>query len=90
MRVKAGLYSRQYLESQLAVALGGRLAEEIIFGEDNTTTGATNDFQQVAKSCKHQFFVFRVSSKWPEVVLIYLLFHIISKELPTVVKNKFI
>jgi cell division protease FtsH len=51
-RLEAGLYSRQYLESQLAVALGGRLAEEIIFGEDNTTTGASNDFQQVANIAK--------------------------------------
>jgi len=51
-RLEAGLYSKQYLESQLAVALGGRLAEEIIFGEDNTTTGASNDFQQVANIAK--------------------------------------
>ena len=33
------MYSKQYLESQLAVALGGRLAEEIIYGEDRVTTG---------------------------------------------------
>merc|ERR1712177_53847 len=32
-RLESGMYSRQYLESQLVVALGGRLAEEIIFGE---------------------------------------------------------
>lgn len=51
-RLEAGLYSRQYLESQLAVALGGRLAEEIVFGEDSTTTGASNDFQQVANIAK--------------------------------------
>ena len=42
------MYSRQYLESQLAVALGGRLAEEIVYGEDRVTTGASNDIQQVA------------------------------------------
>jgi len=47
-RLESGMYSRQYLESQLAVALGGRLAEEIIYGEDNVTTGASNDIQQVA------------------------------------------
>merc|ERR1712232_815968 len=47
-RLESGLYSKQYLESQLAVALGGRLAEEIIFGEDEVTTGASNDIQQVA------------------------------------------
>merc|ERR1712176_346861 len=51
-RLESGMYSRQYLESQLAVALGGRLAEEIIFGEDNVTTGASNDIQQWGMSDK--------------------------------------
>mmetsp|Transcript_61453 Transcript_61453/g.91328 ORF Transcript_61453/g.91328 Transcript_61453/m.91328 type:complete len:491 (-) Transcript_61453:127-1599(-) len=51
-RLESGLYSKQYLESQLAVALGGRLAEEIIFGEDLVTTGASNDIQQVANIAK--------------------------------------
>merc|ERR1712176_1739071 len=47
-RLETGMYSKQYLESQLAVALGGRLAEEIIYGEDRVTTGASNDFERVA------------------------------------------
>jgi len=47
-RLESGLYSKQYMESQLAVALGGRLAEELVFGEDEVTTGASNDIQQVA------------------------------------------
>ncbi|CAM9389235.1 unnamed protein product, partial [Sphacelaria rigidula] len=33
-RLECGLYSKAYMEAQLAVALGGRLAEEIIYGED--------------------------------------------------------
>merc|ERR1712139_450886 len=40
-------YSRRYLNAQLAVALGGRVAEEIIYGRDGITTGASNDLQQV-------------------------------------------
>ena len=36
-----------YLENQMAVALGGRVAEELIYGPDNVTTGASGDFQQV-------------------------------------------
>ena len=46
-RLESGLYSRSYLENQMAVALGGRVAEELIFGEDDVTTGASGDFQQV-------------------------------------------
>jgi cell division protease FtsH len=45
----SGLYSRRYLQDQLAVALGGRVAEELTFGEDEITTGASTDFQKVAE-----------------------------------------
>mmetsp|Transcript_54355 Transcript_54355/g.74285 ORF Transcript_54355/g.74285 Transcript_54355/m.74285 type:complete len:706 (-) Transcript_54355:242-2359(-) len=44
----SGLYSRDYLESMLAVALGGRVAEELAYGEDEVTTGASGDLQRVA------------------------------------------
>merc|ERR1719324_523237 len=46
-RLESGMYSKKYLESQLVVALGGRVAEEIVFGDDEVTTGASNDLQQV-------------------------------------------
>merc|ERR1712182_188949 len=46
-RLESGMYSKKYLEAQLAVALGGRMAEELVFGEDEVTTGASNDLQQV-------------------------------------------
>ena len=48
-RLESGLYSRTYLENQMAVALGGRVAEELIFGPDDVTTGASGDFQQVSR-----------------------------------------
>ena len=47
-RLESGLYSRSYLENQMAVAMGGRVAEELIFGPDDVTTGASGDFQQVS------------------------------------------
>jgi len=62
-RLEAGLYSKQYLESQLAVALGGRLAEELIFGEDLATTGASNDIQQVANIAKRMVKEWGMSGK---------------------------
>jgi len=46
-RMESGMYTKRYLEAQLAVALGGRVAEEIVYGEDEVTTGASNDLQQV-------------------------------------------
>merc|ERR1719164_370592 len=45
--LESGMYSKKYLCSQLVVALGGRMAEELIYGEDEVTTGASNDLQQV-------------------------------------------
>lgn len=51
-RLESGLYSRSYLENQMAVALGGRIAEELIFGEDDITTGASNDFMQVTRTAR--------------------------------------
>jgi cell division protease FtsH len=36
----------------MAVALGGRVAEELIFGEDDITTGASGDFQQVTRTAR--------------------------------------
>ncbi|CAM9129904.1 unnamed protein product [Pylaiella littoralis] len=57
-RLECGLYSKVYMESQLAVALGGRLAEELTFGEDQVTTGASNDFQQVAN------IAFQMVTQW--------------------------
>lgn len=51
-RLESGLYSRTYFENQMAVALGGRIAEELIFGENDITTGASNDFQQVTRTAR--------------------------------------
>ncbi|KAG1657194.1 hypothetical protein FOA52_003608 [Chlamydomonas sp. UWO 241] len=51
-RLESGLYSRQYLENQMCVALGGRIAEELIFGDDDITTGASGDFQQVSRTAR--------------------------------------
>jgi len=68
-RLDSGLYSKQYLEAQLAVALGGRLAEEIVFGEDNVTTGASNDIQQVANIAKRMVSEWGMSDKVGRVVV---------------------
>ena len=40
-------YRKEQLYDQIAMLLGGRIAEELVFGEDKITTGASNDIQRV-------------------------------------------
>jgi cell division protease FtsH len=68
-RLESGLYSRSYLQNQMAVALGGRIAEEIIFGDEEVTTGASNDLQQVARTARQMVTRFGMSEKLGPVAL---------------------
>lgn len=41
------MYQRKIdMENQIRIAVAGRAAEELVFGEDNITTGASNDIEQ--------------------------------------------
>ena len=68
-RMESGLYSRAYLQNQMAVALGGRVAEEIVYGEDEVTTGASNDLQQVANTARQMITRFGMSDDIGPVAL---------------------
>jgi len=68
-RMESGLYSRAYLQNQMAVALGGRVAEEIVYGEEEVTTGASNDLQQVAQVARQMITKFGMSDKLGPVAL---------------------
>ncbi len=68
-RMDTGLYSRSYLENQMAVALGGRITEEIVFGEEEVTTGASNDLQQVARVARQMVTRFGMSDRLGTVAL---------------------
>jgi cell division protease FtsH len=68
-RLDSGLYSRSYLQNQMAVALGGRIAEEIVFGEEEVTTGASNDLQQVARVARQMVTRFGMSDRLGQVAL---------------------
>ncbi len=46
-------YSRQRLESQISSLYGGRLAEELIFGADYVTTGASNDIERATELARN-------------------------------------
>lgn len=68
-QMDSGLYSRAYLQNQMAVALGGRIAEELVFGEDEVTTGASNDLQQVARVARQMVTRFGMSDRLGPVAL---------------------
>jgi cell division protease FtsH len=63
------MQSRAYLQNQMAVALGGRIAEEIVFGEEEVTTGASSDLQQVASVARQMVMRFGMSEKLGPVAL---------------------
>jgi len=42
-------FTKQQLESQISSLYGGRLAEEMIFGQEAVTTGASNDIQRATE-----------------------------------------
>jgi len=46
-------YSKQRLESQICSMFGGRLAEELIFGPEKVTTGASNDIQRITEIARN-------------------------------------
>ena len=46
-------YNRTAIESQLCSLYGGRVAEELIFGADKVTTGASNDIERATKLARN-------------------------------------
>src|SRR5690606_33867020 len=42
-------YSKEKMEADLAVAMGGRVAEEVIFGSDKVTSGASSDISHATR-----------------------------------------
>ena len=55
------LTTRAELEDTMAMTLGGRAAEEIVFGE--ITTGASNDIEKVTQTAKQMVMRFGMSDK---------------------------
>jgi cell division protease FtsH len=56
-------HSKQFLESRLAIMFGGRIAEEIIFGPENVTTGAANDIQVATQTARGMITAYGMSEK---------------------------
>jgi len=56
-------YSRVELEASVAMMFGGRVAEEIIFGKEKVTTGASNDIKQATGLARRMVTEFGFSDK---------------------------
>jgi cell division protease FtsH len=56
-------YSKQFLESQLCSLFGGRIAEELIFGSELITTGASNDIQRATSISRNMVTKWGLSEK---------------------------
>jgi len=55
--------TRAYLEGQLRVLMGGRLAEELVFGSESMTTGAGNDLERATGLARKMVCEWGMSSK---------------------------
>ncbi|MFQ4145785.1 ATP-dependent zinc metalloprotease FtsH2 [Chlorogloeopsis sp. ULAP02] len=60
-----GLITRAQLKARITGALGGRAAEDVIFGRDEVTTGAGNDLQQVTSMARQMVTRFGMSDLGP-------------------------
>jgi len=56
-----GMYTKEYLLSEIKVALGGHAAEELMYGKENVTTGATSDFAQVYAIAREMVMTYGMS-----------------------------
>jgi cell division protease FtsH len=56
-------YSRMELKAQISMMFGGRIAEELIFGKDQVTTGASNDIKQATGLARRMITEYGFSEK---------------------------
>lgn len=58
-------YTKEYLMSQIAILMGGRIAEELYFGADKVTTGASNDIERATELARSMVCEYGMSSLGP-------------------------
>ncbi len=63
------LMSRTEILGKIATLTGGRSAEELIFGEDNMTTGASNDIEQATKLARAMITRYGMTDEFDMVAL---------------------
>jgi cell division protease FtsH len=56
-------FSKRRLESAIATLFGGRIAEELIFGPESVTTGASNDIERATELARNMVTKWGLSDK---------------------------
>lgn len=56
-------HSKQHLESMISSLFGGRIAEQVIYGDDKVTTGASNDIERATEIARKMVTQWGLSSK---------------------------
>ena len=56
-------HTREYMEANISKAMGGRVAEEMIFGHEKVTSGASSDIQMATKLAKDMVTRFGMSKE---------------------------
>lgn len=56
-------YTKEHLESKISSLFGGRIAEELIFGPEKVTTGASNDIQKATELARNMVTKWGLSVK---------------------------
>jgi cell division protease FtsH len=56
-------HSKEFLESQICSLFGGRIAEELVFGADKVTTGASNDIMRSTELARNMVTKWGLSEK---------------------------
>jgi len=59
----SGLYSFDYLACQLMVSFGGRVAEELVFGVEEITTGASSDLHHISDMARRMVTQYGFTAK---------------------------
>ena len=63
--IDSGLVTRAYLRARLVMALGGRAAEMVVFGDSEVTQGASGDLQMVSQLAREMVTRFGFSDLGP-------------------------